>query len=134
MSIVSRWPVVRRIEVGPADLDADGYLLAPAAARIFAEVRRVYLDDCATLGALDVMVRECVVERGDARVDEPTVTAATNVSEIYPESFTMTLRVRPASGPGIVASGLCSLTTGGALPIACRDEFIARAHNARYTH
>ena len=28
----------------------------------------------------------------------------------------------------------CTLTTGGELPVACRDEFIARAHNARHSH
>ena len=40
VSIVSRWPVVRRFEVPPIDLDADGHLLEHAAARIFAEIRR----------------------------------------------------------------------------------------------
>ena len=131
---MSRWPVVRRFDVASTDLDAGGHLLEPAAARIFAEVRRAYLDDCTSLVGVDVDVRECRVQPGDARVDEAAVTASTNVNEIFPDSFTMTLRIRPASGPGIVASGSCSLTTGGALPIACRDEFIARAHDARHTH
>jgi hypothetical protein len=70
-------------------------------------------------------------------IDDTGVTVAVAVVEVYPDSFTMTARIRPAgpaSGDGIAATAWCSLAPRGEVTNAMRDEFIAHAHSARYMH
>jgi hypothetical protein len=65
------------------------------------------------------------------------VTVSVGVVEVFPDRFTMLARVRPvgpADGDGLAASASCSLSPGGAVPTAMRDEFIALAHAAAHFH
>lgn len=122
------------VELTPDEIHADGHATDSAVERVFATARQAYLDACESIRdhALEVLRTE--VRHGDARVTTTGVTIATGVVEIFPEAFVMNARIRGRDDGDIVADATCTLTTGGELPVACRDEFIARAHTARHTH
>jgi hypothetical protein len=133
MSISTRWPVLVAFELEPNEIDADGHATDTAIARVVAGARDVYIEGCETLRDKTVKVLRTELRRGDARVRPDGVTIATGVVEIFPEAFVMNARIRGRADGDIVADTACTLTTGGPLPTACRDEFIARAHNARHS-
>jgi hypothetical protein len=66
------------------------------------------------------------------RTDGEAVTISVGVVEIYPDSFTMEARIRPAEGEGIAARSRASLEV--AVTDRMKDEFIALAHAAREMH
>ena len=132
--IVSRWPLVIPLPVGPGDCDANGYLADATVERMFALARARYFELCATVDASTIEIPRSVVARGDAAVTPGGVTISVSVIEIYAETFTMAARIRPADGPGVAADARCSASPGGDVTDAMRDEFIALAHAARHTH
>jgi acyl-CoA thioesterase FadM len=132
--IVSRWPVVITLPVEPGDHDADGYLTDAGTERMFALARERYFDLCRTVDTSTLEVQRSAAARGSATVNATGVTISVNVTEVYPETFTMSARIRPCDGPGVAADARCSLFPGGGVTNAMRDEFIALAHNARHTH
>jgi acyl-CoA thioesterase FadM len=133
MSIASRWPVVVSLPVASSDCDEDGRLTEAAVERLFAQAREAYFARCTTVDAALVDVRKSTVTLGSAPVgDGVSVSAA--VVEVYSDSFTMTARVRPAATDGIAATAWVSLSPGGEVPNAMRDEFIAHAHSATHMH
>ena len=134
MSIATRWPVLITLELSAEEIDADARATDAAIDRVFTEARRVYLDGCETLRGETVAVLRSEVRRGDAQVTPNGVSIATGVVEIFPVAFVMNARLRGLADGNLVADATCTLTTGGALPTACRDEFIARAHSARHSH
>jgi hypothetical protein len=134
MSIATRWPVLISVELTAAEVDADGRASDAAIDRVFEQARRVYLDGCETLREQTLEVLRTDIRRGGGRVTPRGVTVATGVVEVFPEAFVMNARIRARDDGELVADATCTLTTGGELPIACRDEFIARAHGARHSH
>lgn len=135
--IFTRWPVVVSLAVTPADRDADGRLTEPAIERLFGEGRAVYFDECSTIDGSTVEVRKTTMQPGRARVSDVGVTVAVAVVEVLPDTFTMTARMRPdgpTDGDGIAATAWCSVSPGGAVSTAMRDELIAMAHAAKHLH
>ena len=132
--IVSYWPLVIPLPVGPGDCDANGYLTDAAVEQMFALARARYFDLCTTVDASTVVIPRSAVVRGDATVTPGGITISVGVIEVYPETFTMAARIRPADGPGVAADARCSVSPGGDVTDAMRDEFIALAHAARRTH
>ena len=132
MAIVSKWPVRITVAVHDGETDGEGHLTEAGALRAFAEARQAYVADCASLAGLTISLRACDVTLG-AAVVRTGVVVATGVVEIFPDSFTMHARIRSDDDGDLAADGVCELSTGGDLPIECRDEFIARAHRAAYT-
>ncbi|MGQ0802507.1 MAG: hypothetical protein ACT4PI_01400 [Actinomycetota bacterium] len=57
-----------------------------------------------------------------------------SVVEVFADRFTMEARMRPRDRDGIAATAWCSLSPGGEVPTAMRDEFIALAHAAPHVH
>jgi hypothetical protein len=136
--MVSRWPVVLALPVEDGDRDADHRLTADAIARFFGAARTAYFDQCRTVDAGTVEIRELTTTRAAAPVDDGGVTVSASVVEVFPDHFTMTARVRPAGpaeGDGVAGSAWCSASpAGGEVTDAMRDEFIALAHGAREFH
>jgi hypothetical protein len=132
--IVSRWPVVIPLALADGDCHADGQLNEAGAARMFALARARYFDLCRAVDRATLEVQGLAVAPGSAAVNASGVTISVNVTEIYPDTFTMSARIRPADGPGVAADARCSLFPGGRVSTAMRDEFIALAHNANNVH
>ena len=136
-SMVSRWPVLVSLPVSSADRDdaEGGRLSTGAAERLFARAREVYLARCRTLEGRAVEVLDVRITRGDASlagVEEATVSVS--VVEVFPDRFTMNVRIRPAGGEGIAADGRCDVFPGGPVTDEVRDELIAFAHEASHYH
>jgi hypothetical protein len=139
MSMMSRWPVLVSLPVGAGELDAGGQLTEAAVERLFAEARDAYFAECTTLDAAAVEVLAAIVTLGAAPVGAGGVTVSACVVEVFPDSFTMSARVRPVDsgdgdGFGVAATAWCSLSPGGEVTEAMRDEFIAHAHAATHFH
>ena len=136
-AILSRWPVLVALPVTPSDQDADGRLTDAAVERLFAEARTVYFDRCATVDPSALELRNSKVDLSHATVTADEVTVSVGVVEVFPDHFTMLARLRPvapADGDGLAATASCSLSPGGEVPNAMRDEFIALAHSAAHFH
>lgn len=131
-SIVSRWPVVVHAALGAGDVDDEGRLSSGALERVFSEARDAYLALCHTVEPGAVVVRSMEVRPGDTAVTD-AVTVSAGVVELYPDSFVMNGRIRPADGPGVVADVVCTLSAGE-VTTAMRDEFISLAHTAAHVH
>jgi hypothetical protein len=139
--IFTRWPVVVSLALAPDDRDSDGRLTEPAIERLFSEGRAAYFDEYSTIDGSAVEVRKSTVQPGRAVVSDDGVTVSVAVVEVYPDTFTMTARMRPAGpvdggddGGGIAASAWGSVSPGGAVSTAMRDELIAMAHAAKHLH
>ena len=132
--ILSRWPVVVSLPVGADDRDGDGMLTEDAVGRLFAQARTAYFDECRTVDAADVVLRATQVIPGDVAVGDAGVTVSVSIVEVFDDRFTMEARFRPANGPGIAAMARSSMSPGGEVSKAMRDEFIALAHAARHMH
>jgi acyl-CoA thioesterase FadM len=131
--MLSRWPVVVALPVLADECDEEGLLTEAAIERLFAAARSAYFQRCASVDESVVELRASTVRRGDSAPGD-RVTISVNVVEVYPETFTMDARVRPADRDGIAATGRCSLSPGGQVSDAMRDEFIALAQGARRPH
>lgn len=135
-AILSRWPVRVTVSITEADLEADDRLTTAAAQRCFAVARDAYFAKCTTLDPAAIEVRDVAITNTNAAASGATVTVSVSVVEIFPDIFTMNMRIRPEEGDGIAADGTCTLSlgTGQLVTDAIRDEFIALAHGARYMH
>jgi acyl-CoA thioesterase FadM len=131
--MVSRWPVVLSVPVDASDREADGVLTKATVERVFAQARRAYFERCKTVNASTVEVRATSIRQGEAAAGDD-VTVSVSVTEVFPDRFTMTARIRPVDGDGIAATAWCALSPAGGVPTAMRDEFIALAHAAARTH
>ena len=129
--MVSKWPVVVEVVLGAGDCDATGRLTNAAVERHFAQARLAYFERCRTVDAAGLTVSELTIDEDEPAVGATSVTVATNVVEVYPESFTMTAKLRADTGDP-VASAQCSLSSGGEVTKAMRDEFITLAHAAEH--
>jgi hypothetical protein len=129
--LVSTWPVVLELPLGGDDRDDEGVLLDGAVERLFAEARGAYAEVCPELDLSDAAVSEIVVRRGAAAEGEVAVVGIA-VVEVFPTTFTMDLRVRPAEGPGIAATGSCVVAPAGGVSDALRRRLIDLAQTARH--
>jgi hypothetical protein len=135
--ILSRWPVVVALPVTASDRDADGRLLDAAVERLAADARAAYFERCAAVDPSAIDVESVRVQPGQSAVGADEVTVSVGVVEVYPETFTMLARIRPAApadGDGLAATATCSLAPRGGVPTAMRDEFIAHAQTAAHFH
>jgi hypothetical protein len=133
MSIASRWPTLIRVPVGAEDLDAGERLTDAAIEWAFAQARTKYFEHCRTFDGPAAVLSDLAVTRGDATGGDH-VTVSVGVIEVFPERFTMAGRIRPAEGEEIVADVRCSVAPAGGVSDEIRDELIAHAHEARYSH
>ena len=131
--MVSRWPVLLSFPVAHADCDDDGRMTEAAVERAFALARATYFERCTTVDASTLEITSSAVQPGNAPA-HGHVTVSVNVTEVFPDRFTMIARLRPGVGDGIAATAWCSLSPGGMVPTAMRDEFIALAHAAAHIH
>ena len=132
--IVSHWPVVVPVTVAAHECDDDGYLTDAGIEHLFAIARAAYFDLCTTVDRDTLGLRGVSIARGEAPVGAGDVTVAVGVTEVFPDSFTMTTRIRARDNYGIAATGMCSIAPAGEVSTAMRDEFIALAHAARHMH
>jgi acyl-CoA thioesterase FadM len=133
-TMVSRWPVRIALDVSRDELDDDARLTEAAVVRCFEEARRVYFDDCTTVSLAELTVRDVGATIGAAPIANARLTISVNVVELYPDAFTMSARLRPTDDDGVAASATVTLVPVDGVTNAMRDEFIARAHAARFTH
>jgi acyl-CoA thioesterase FadM len=138
-SILTRWPVVHEVRVGPDDLGPDGSPNQVALGRWQAAVWDAYLDRCPTVRQATRDDRSRLVVKplrlGPCRPMEPGVRAlvATAMTELRTSSFEMAFRIRAlGSDGGPVADGRYSVTlvevaTGNplVLPDQIRRELLA---------
>ena len=128
--MLSRWPVVMSVVIDETERDDSGVLTDTACERVFALARAEYFGRCETFAESDVLLVGTTIV-ADAPVATDSITVSVGVVEIYPDRFTMELRIRPCEGEGIVAAGRCSLSLP-AVTDEIRDEFIRLAQDAHY--
>ena len=134
-SIASKWPVLVSVPVTEADRDEAGLLTEAAAERAFGEARTAYLGGCRTLAGRGIEVEDVVLARRDALdASISEITVSVSVVEVFPDRFTMHVRIRPSEGDAIAAEGSCSLVPAGGVGNDVRDELIALAHAASHYH
>jgi hypothetical protein len=132
--MISTWPVVEELPLQAADRDASGFLTDDGVGRLFAAVRQAYLDGCSTLAGVSVAVGEVTVEGGSVPAAGDAVVAGAAVVEVFPDSFTMSTRIRPQAGEGIAAAATCRVTPEGGVTREIQAELIERAQTARHYH
>ena len=132
-SIVSRFPVSFRAALGPADIDGDGRVTIEAVERIFAAARDAYFADSQSIDITSTSATLSSLRQSEPFDTVATpVTVAVGVTEIFPESFTMALRIRRHADSGAV-DARADVTLDGPVTAEIRDECIAREHAARFT-
>jgi hypothetical protein len=131
-TMVSKWPVLLFVPVGGEDREEDGRLTEEACARMFAAGRAEYFEQCRTIDGDAVAVLEAPAARRTAPVGDQ-VSISVNVTELFPDRFAMTARIRPAEGDGIAADAVCTVSAGE-VSAEVRDELIAIAHAAPHWH
>jgi hypothetical protein len=132
-SIVSRWPVSLRSELAPSDIDNDGRVTVEAAERVFAEARAAYLAESRTLASATLTSRLTSLRQSEPFAARSTpVMVVVGVTEIFPDSLTMALRLRRNQDSGVV-DVRATVTVGGPVTDEIRDECIAREHAAQFT-
>lgn len=144
--MVSRWVVAQEHPVTDADLDESGLVSDDALRRWVTAARRAYLERCDTLHRTAAESGLVVTEESGrlpaaamlGRATDVLVTAS--ATEVRPQSFTITVRVRPGGGDRdtpVNVPCVVSLTdgVGGArheLGRQIRDELIALEHSAAH--
>lgn len=130
--MLSRWPILLEFPVTAADIEIDGRLTEEAAGQFFATGRAALFAECRTFDAGSVDIVEAVAARRLA-VAGDQVTLSVSVTELFPDRFVMTGRIRSAGSDAVVADLRCAVSAG---PVTdeVRDELIAIAHGARHWH
>jgi hypothetical protein len=118
--ILSTWPVVVELPLRADDRDADGFVTHDGIERLFAEARAAYAAECPELDLDAATIGELVLQRGAV--------------EVFPDTFTMDLRIRPAEGRGIAGSASCVVAPAGGVADELRSRLIALAQTARHYH
>jgi hypothetical protein len=133
-AMVSRWPVLLVLPIGTDDLDGDGLLTDAACDRLFAAGRTAYFELSKTIDAADVTVLETSpLRRSTPMQGSDEVSISVSVTELFPDSFVMAARVRPATGDTVAADLRCTVSAGEVTP-EVRDDLIAIAHAASHMH
>jgi acyl-CoA thioesterase FadM len=138
-SVLTRWPIVHEVRVGPGELGRDGSPNPGALGRWRAAVWDAYLDRCPNVRRATRAGRSRLIvsplRLGLCRPVEPGITAlvATAMTELRTSSFEMAFRIRAlGSDGGPVADGrfsvaLREVATGNPLtmPERMRRELLA---------
>jgi acyl-CoA thioesterase FadM len=132
--VLSTWPVVVELPLGAEDRDADGTLTEAAVDRLFAEGRVAYAAECPELDLADADVTDLVLRRGSVAAPGQVAVVGVAVVEVFPDSFTMEARIRPAEGSGVAATAACVVVPAGGVTDALRARLIALAQTARHHH
>ena len=132
--ILSTWPVVVELSLRAEDRDGDGFLTDEGIDRLFAEARAAYAAECPELDLASVDVRDVVLRRGAVAAPGDAVLVGVAVVEVFPDTFTMDLRIRPAEGSGIAGSASCVVAPAGGVTGELRSRLIALAQTARHHH
>jgi hypothetical protein len=140
---VSRWVVSEQHDVGPDDLDDDGFVRDEARDRWISSASAAYLDRCRALSQLADATGLSPTTRIGAwpesiRLLEPSaVVVSVRATEFVPDSFRLAVRVR---SPDVVVDidCLCTLEdeSGHARELGddVRDELIAFEHAAQHVN
>ena len=132
-SIVSRWPTSLHAPLDHSDIDNDGRVTVEAAERIFAEARAAYLAESHTLASATLTSTLTSLRQSEPFAAVSTaVTVFVGVTEIFPDSLTMAVRLRRIRDSGVV-DVRARVTVGGPVSDEVRDECIAREHAAQFT-
>jgi hypothetical protein len=144
--IMSRWPVLLEHRVTPGDFDHSGSIRDEVVERWIAGARSAYPDCCVLLKevlqqqGLRLRHRTMGSPKGD-RLGRPTsVVTSAGATEVHPEAFTISVRLRPFGGDRErPVNDVCTIqledpATGEIQPLTneIRDELIALAHAARH--
>ena len=132
--IVTRWPIRLTLALDPTDRDEEGQLTDAGISRLFGVARAAYFARCTTFDGAAGEIGPLSVERREARATGARVTISAGVTEVFPDSFTMAARIRPAEGGGVAADARCSVSIATGVTDATRDELIALAHGASHLH
>lgn len=146
---VSRWVVRQQHRLDGEAVTTDGTVRDEAVPRWVAEACDAYLTHCRVLAEmitrseLTVRTRTGEIPNGEFFGRPTTVVVSAGVTECYPTSFTIAVRVRTYGqhDDDVVANVQCVITveeptTGEACELgdAVRDEMISLEHNARHTN
>jgi hypothetical protein len=145
---VSRWVVRQQHRVDGEAVTADGTVRADAVTRWVADACDAYLAQCGVLAEmitrseLTVRKRTGGLPNGAFFGRPTTVVVSAGVTEWYPTSFTIAVRVRTYGQHDDVVANVRSVitvedpTTGEACELgdAVRDELISLEHTARHTN
>lgn len=144
--MVSRWVVAQEHPVTEPDRDAAGVVADAAVERWVTAARRAYLDLCPILHRTAAESGLVVTEQprrlppGAALGRATDVLVTASATEVHPDSFTVTVRLRPGGGDRdtpVNVTCVVSLTDGGGddrreLGRQIRDELIALEHSAAH--
>ena len=140
---VSRWVVSQQHDVGPDDLNDDGFVRDQSRERWISSASAAYLGRCRVLNQLADAAGLTPETRIGAwpesiRLLEPSaVVVSVRATEFLPDSFRLAVRVR---SPDVVVDLECVCTlenaAGEATPLGddVRDELIALEHAAQHVN
>jgi hypothetical protein len=132
--ILSTWPVVVELPLRAEDRDGDGFVTHDGIERLFAEARAAYAAECPELDLDAATISELVLQRGAVAAPGGAAVVGVAVVEVFPDTFTMDLRIRPAEGRGIAGSASCVVAPAGGVADELRSRLIALAQTARHYH
>ena len=133
-SIVSRWPVLVTSSIAGDDLDAGGHLVQATVRRLGDAVVVALVDASPLLAAAEHTFAPTSAQLNGSFSGPGPVTVSAGPSEIYPSSFTVNLRIRPADGSGATVDAVWMVDVPGGVARALRDELIALNHAAEHAH
>jgi hypothetical protein len=140
---MSRWVVLHEHTVAVSDVRADGGVGIETFERWIASACDEYLGHCHVLRSMQgrdhvELQREIAgLSSAVVRDVDPRVAVSATAAEVWPDSFRISLRIRPNADSVINASCTISLVdtrTGDRAQLgnAVRDELIALEHAARH--
>ena len=133
-SIVSRWPVLVSTTIVADDLDTEGRLTQTAVRRLGDVAVAALVGKASLLAAAGHTFAPTSAQLNGSFSGPGPVTVSAGPSEIYPSSFTVNLRIRPADGSGATVDAVWTVRVPEGVPNALRDELIALNHAAEHAH
>jgi acyl-CoA thioesterase FadM len=145
MSVISRWPVLEHHAVTSHDVTPDGIIADEALEAWLMHAREAYIAQNhelhAVLNAGAHLEPSLTAPAGACERLGPAskVAVSAGVAEVHPDSFTLSLRVRPAPSDADVSVNVRTQLrivdgAGTTVPISTelRDAMIALEHDARH--
>jgi acyl-CoA thioesterase FadM len=143
--MISRWPVLEHHDVTTHDVTADGIIRDDALEAWLMHARELYIAQNHVLHALlaagNHLEPSLTAPAGACERIGPAqqVAVSAGVAEVLPQSFTLSLRVRPAPADDDIAVNVrvpirIVADDGSAVPISAelRDAMIELEHDARH--
>ena len=116
------------------DLDTEGRLTHAAVRRLGDAALAALVDASPLLAAAGHTFAPTSAQLNGSFSGPGPVTVSAGPSEIYPSSFTVNLRIRPADGSGATVDAVWTVRVTDGVPNALRDELIALNHAAEHAH